>query len=261
MQILDSFLHPVIKPSEDGLFNISNDLLFKNLEYLKKQMSFNKIVKSNVILFNNELVESLPLNYKDFFYFSVLANFREYESDDYFEILIKKNVKNIVFHPYLQNIKKRDWNDCVEFVKKAERLEFIITICTAYGSKKIYDIDILPFALHIANNVKSPIIFSHCGGLKILDAMLIAENFKNIYFDTSFSLSYWVGSSVEKDIAFVINKIGVNRFLFGSDFPFVDMSKAIEDQIIFLNKWKFSSNETELVMKINAEELFSRFFL
>ena len=74
--------------------------------------------------------------------------------------------------------------------------------------------------------------------------MLIAENFKNIYFDTSFSLSYWVGSSVEKDIAFVINKIGVNRFLFGSDFPFVDISKAIEDQIIFLNKWKFSSNET-----------------
>ena len=53
----------------------------------------------------------------------------------------------------------------------------------------------------------------------------------------------------------------MNRFLFGSDFPFVDISKAIEDQIIFLNKWKFSSNETELVMKINAEELFSRFFL
>ena len=259
MEILDSFLHPITKPSEEGLFDISNSLLFKNLEYLKKQMSFNNVVKSNVILFNHELVESLTLNSKNF-YFSVLANFREYEDEEYFGLLIQKNVKNIVFHPYLQNITKRNWNDCINFAKKAETLGFIITICTAYGSKKIYDIDILPFALSIANNINSPIIFSHFGGLKILDAMLIAENFTNIYFDTSFSLSYWMGSSIEKDIAFVINKIGVNRFLFGSDFPFVNMSKTIEDHINFLNKWKFSSNETELVMKINAEELYARYF-
>ena len=188
----------------------------------------------------------------------MLADFRDKDNDHFFDTLAKKQFKSIVFHPYLQNIKSKDWNDCLSFAKKAENFGLIITICTAYGSKKIYDIDALPFSTFIAKNIKSPIIFSHCGGLKILDAMLISENFNNNYFDTSFSLSYWMGSSVEQDLAFVINKIGVNRFLFGSDFPFISLKKSIEDHFNFFEKWKFSQNEIQCIMNTNALELYDR---
>ncbi len=258
MQIIDSFLHPLLEPSEDNLFSISNSLLINNLNRVKSQMSLNNIIKGNIILFNSGLLKNLKLNFKKDFYFSILADFRDNNNDHFFDILAKKQIKSIVFHPYLQNIKSKDWNDCLSFAKKAENSGLIITICTAYGSKKIYDIDVLPFSLFITKNINSPIIFSHCGGLKILDAMLISENFDNIYFDTSFSLSYWLGSSVEQDLAFVINKIGINRFLFGSDFPFISMKKSIEDHFSFFDRWKFSFSEIECMMNRNALQLYDR---
>ena len=43
--------------------------------------------------------------------------------------------------------------------------------------------------------VKAPIIALHAGGGKVVEAMSIGLDCKNIYFDTSFSIPFWFGSS------------------------------------------------------------------
>ena len=68
--------------------------------------------------------------------------------------------------------------------------------------------------------------------------------------ETSFSLNYWIGSSVEQDIAFSIKKLGVERWLFGSDAPFIEIERAIKEQLNFFDKWKFSEKEIEKIFKI-----------
>ena len=148
----------LLEPSEDNLFLFQISSV-KNLKY-KSQMSLNNIIKGNIILFNSQLLKNFKFIFKKNFYFSMLADFRDNNNDHFFDTLAKKQFKSIVFHPYLQNIKSKDWNDCLSFAKKAEKFGLIITICTAYGSKKIYDIDVLPFDIYskkhkISNNLLS----------------------------------------------------------------------------------------------------------
>jgi predicted TIM-barrel fold metal-dependent hydrolase len=56
-----------------------------------------------------------------------------------------------------------------------------------------------------------------------------------LYFDSSFTLSYWKGSSVEQDFAFAIKKLGGDRVLFGSDYPYSDVGKELGLQNAFLD--------------------------
>ena len=158
----------------------------------------------------------------------------------------------LVVHPYLQNITDDNINTLVQHLVLCKHLNLPIFICTAIASAKMYKISPLKVASIIAENYTGPIILSHGGGLKVLEAMLIAQSYKNVYLDTSFSLPFWQGSSVEQDIAFAIKKIGSDRWLYGSDSPFVDEKKAINAHLKFLEKYQFSQKEIDQIMGQNC---------
>jgi predicted TIM-barrel fold metal-dependent hydrolase len=79
----------------------------------------------------------------------------------------------------------------------------------------------------MAKTVDSPIVLAHGGGAKIHEAFLTAETFENIYLDTSFSLPYWSGSSVEEDFAFAMREMDLDRWVWGTDIPFANVHDSI----------------------------------
>ena len=80
---------------------------------------------------------------------------------------------------------------------------------------------------------KIPIVIIHSGGLRVNKVMLLALENNNIFLDSSFSLPFYLGSSIEKDFAFAFKKIGTSRIFYGSDNPYMDPKLTLNNICIF----------------------------
>ncbi|RHX78266.1 hypothetical protein EHQ05_16540 [Leptospira yasudae] len=253
--IIDMFIHPILKPSEADLFNIDPNSVSKVSDHLAGAFQKNEISHGVICFFDIKFLKSRPhldafrKSRNDLLYsYSYLIDFR---SDDWLETLTfaaKEGFKSITFHSYLQEIKESEYDNVRTVCIEAEKLGLYINVCSAFGSKKIYKYYSLPLAVHILDAVSCPVLLVHAGGGKLIEALLIAEMYPNAYLETSFSVTFWKNSSVEIDLAYGIRKFGADRFMFGSDFPFVSLEIAIADHNIFFEKFAFGKNEIEQIM-------------
>jgi len=162
----------------------------------------------------------------------------------------------IKFHSYIQRIDSSLDKKISDICKFASDLGLLISICCSYGTKDLYKYNGVRIISELLNEISTPILALHAGGKKILDLMLIAEQSSNVYIDLSFSLSYYLGSSVENDIAFSINKLGSERWLYGSDHPYEDMSLSIKNIMKFFSRHKFSKSDIQNIMYRNGSKFF-----
>ncbi len=256
MKITDFFFHPIAKVSEADLFQVDTKSLCDYL--VDVDLSFDKLSISSGLLtvFSPHLIDWNKCAASDRVKFSVLLDFR---NPNIFQKLDQYNQfghKALVLHPYLQKITQSDWPRILCVAEYANKMGFFFIICTAYGSQDMYRYKVLPFVKEFAEGIDGSIVLAHCGGAKILEALLIADSHHNIFLETSFTLSYWNGSSIADDIAFAMKKLGSNRWLYGSDSPFIDFKKAIDDNINFLESRRFSDADIEQIMGKTACEYF-----
>ena len=158
-----------------------------------------------------------------------------------------------VLHPYLQDLSElQGLQQCISAGIIAGRPVFV---STAIGSQKMYRIFPLKVADAVAQLLSSPVVLAHAGGAKVLEALLIADANPHVYLETSFSLHYWQGSSVENDLAFAVKKLGSHRCLYGSDAPFCSEHEALEAHVNFFDKHNFSDSCVNNIMHQNAQQL------
>jgi|GEM_PF-6368385 predicted TIM-barrel fold metal-dependent hydrolase len=162
----------------------------------------------------------------------------------------------LVLHPYLQNLSGDVLPALGDLLAPYSEAGLPILICTAFGSRKMYRIKPLEVAAGLAERLAGPIVLVHGGGARVLEAMLLADAYPNIYLDTSFSLTYWLGSSVEQDFAFAMRKLGASRWMFGSDAPFWDQKNAIDSHLDFFRRHNFVLEDVAQIMGQTAKELF-----
>ncbi len=262
MRTIDMFLHPILQPSEESLFDLSN-VSFSQLTH-KLEVYFQEwnIDRGMLCLFDDRVLtgdrakENLSsLQSSNFLSLSYVADFRNKDGCDIVSVAAKLGFCSIAFHSYLQEIEAADFDKVLELAKVAEKLGLFICICSAYGSKKIYKYHSLPLAVHLAESVNCPIVLIHGGGAKILEAFLIADMFPNIYLETSFSLPYWMGSSIEMDFAYVMKKLGCHRWMYGSDAPFMSFEQSIQTHMEFFKKYNFSDRDIDNVLSGTAAKL------
>jgi predicted TIM-barrel fold metal-dependent hydrolase len=153
-------------------------------------------------------------------------------------------------------ISETDFKKVLNVCKFAEANRKIICIDGSFGTSKMYTYDNMKLACYIADHItKVPIIIIHSGGYRIMEAMLLAMDKKNVMLDTSFSLNYYLGSSLEQDYAFAYKRLGSRRMLFGSDIPYLDFKNTFSQQLDFFNRYKFSSEDMDLIFYKNAQRL------
>ena len=252
MRIVDCFVHPVTQPSEEALFAVDAATLTSDLPEIAGEMSALRVDRALLALFHPEIHGDAHQIAESQFVISTLADFRDRDALDRLRLAALNGVRSITFHPYLQDLKRDTWPIALDYAREAARLGMFICVCTAYGSRGIYHVEVLPFAAAVADAVDCPVVFSHCGGAKALDAMLVADAFPNVLMETSFSLSYWLGSSVEIDMAYAVRKLGPERWLYGSDAPFVPMDQALNDHLRFFERHGFGDAVVEAIMGGNA---------
>jgi len=188
--------------------------------------------------------------------FTVLGNIHNQAEAQRLECLKKAGIDAVKFHCYFQKIGEADFPKVMALAKVAVDLEMPIFIDTSYGSTGMYRYDNLRLAAFLLEEITTvPVVLLHSGGARILEAFLLADACPNVYLETSFSLPYYLGSSVERDMAFTYKKIA-ERVIYGSDFPYVDMDTSISKFITFSQSWGFSDSQVESFLNTNVKEVF-----
>jgi len=222
------------------------------------------IKAGNFMLFNQNIffeddMKNFIKNVKNDFkgsFFTALIDFRKPDIFTYLDKAISDGVDFIKFHSYNQKITESDFIDIVKVCQYVEERDIGICVDTSYGTSRMYEYDNLKLACFISDFItKVPIILLHTGGARVIEAMLLADEKKNIFLDTSFSIVYYLDSSLEKDFAYTYKKIGTNRVLYGSDTPYINLDESIRKTIDFLEKYHFTSYDIDNILSNNAMNL------
>jgi predicted TIM-barrel fold metal-dependent hydrolase len=130
---------------------------------------------------------------------------------------------------YEQEITPADYPALLRVAQEVERQHMFLTICATFGSKKMYAHDALAFASYLLQKgFSAPLILAHGGGSRAREALLLMDDAPNVYIDTSFTTTYWKGSTVINDLAHTIARFP-DRCFFGSDTPYVPWAQARAD--------------------------------
>lgn len=223
-----------------------------------------KIDSGNFMLFNEKLSPSEAHNFTSVVRgafpdarFTVLVDIHHKEESKRLEKLKKSGIDAVKFHCYFQSISESDFLKVMRLAKVAVDLEIPIFIDTSYGSTGMYRYDNLRLAAYLLEEITSvPVVLLHSGGARVLEAFLLADACPNVYLETSFTLPFYLGSSVERDLAFAYKKIE-ERVIYGSDFPYVDMDSSINTFTKFTQDWGFTNSQIDGFLNKNIKKVFN----
>lgn len=135
----------------------------------------------------------------------------------------------VKIHPRVQGVSVEDAlvRDVLDVLH--ERRTPVLFDCFPHG-KDIANPPLLPAAYQepAQRLAALPIVLAHAGGHKVLDAFHLVKAASNVVLEASFTLMYYRGASVERDLAFVIGNLRPGRIMYGSDFPSWGIGEYLE---------------------------------
>lgn len=115
--------------------------------------------------------------------------------------------------------------------------------------------DPLAFARLAKECPQTRIVLGHFGGHRCIDFMMLAKRIPNLWFDLSFSLLYYRGSSVPADLLYCCHSMRFSRVLFGTDYPDRPLDVSVRDSLALLDEHGVTGAERERLLWGNAKEL------
>jgi hypothetical protein len=191
--------------------------------------------------------------------FTQLLDFRRGGLDHALDRIEDSGIDGVKFHSYVQNIDEAAIPATLAAARLAAARRLFICVDASYGTTRMYDHDNLRLVALLVREIRNvPIIILHSGGARCWEAMLLALEAPNVYLETSFTLPYYRGSSIESDLAFIYRKVGIEKVLYASDFPYVPLDESFECIEQFLDRHRFSSKEKSAILGDNARQLLAR---
>lgn len=270
MKVFDFNIHLPYLKSDNVNDVIAQDMsldgegIIKGLTLHKDELK--KVNGGNFLLFNTRFFDenladsvcSKLAAVTNEFYITNLTDFRRHDIADYIHRAKAAGAAAVMFNSYLQCIEEKDFKSVLETCKIAEQLGLIICIDGSYGTSKMYTYPNMKLACFIADYItKTKIVIVHSGGYNIINAMWLALDKENVWLDTSFSLPYYIGSSLEADFAFAYKKMNYQKVVFGSDHPYISFQQALDNHKSFFEKFAFPDIAIEAILYKNAYHLFN----
>lgn len=167
-------------------------------------------------------------------------------------------VSGLKLHPRRQGFSAKDFPAVKALVEHAaDRGLPTLIDCFPYGKGALED-DSLELIAALGEAVpKASLIIAHMGGIRILEALIVARTSYTIYLDLSLIYSVYRGSHIEQDIFYAIRRIGPNRCLYGSDYPDVGLSDAYHAMREALDTRGFTAEDQEWIFGKTAESVLS----
>lgn len=260
MRVTDFNVHLPPVPNLEHELDLKAFAAAESLVEIGAEMQRNGVVDGNLMILDSDFLRSgehaLVIKARSLgLRCTVMVDPRDEDAFDLVDTGAQLGIVAVKLHPYLLDLYDRDYPKAYGLAEHAAAKGLMIAIDCSYGTRRMYDISGVRLAIALADRVQTPIIALHGGGPRVLDIMSLVLDSSNVYLDTSFSIPYWLGSSVEMDFAFAIRKIGVRRCLFGSDRPYIPQKDSIEQTLGFMQRHGFGEREQEQMMSDTARQL------
>lgn len=187
--------------------------------------------------------------------FTALIDFRRKDAPEAVALAASQGVRGLKFHSYFQRIAVEDFPAALAAARCAQAAGLFVCVDTSYGTSGMYRYDNLRLACLLAESLTCPIVLLHSGGLRVFEAMLLAEEHDHVFLETSFSPHYYRGSTVEENFRWAYRKLGAHRLLYGSDYPYLGLEESVREMRLFLEQSGFSEKDLAAVMLDNARSL------
>jgi predicted TIM-barrel fold metal-dependent hydrolase len=115
--------------------------------------------------------------------------------------------------------------------------------------------DVIQFMELAKKSPKTKIIFAHFGGHHCIDFMMMAKRLPNVYFDCSYSLLYYRGSSITQNIIYCMQSMGFERVFYGSDYPDRSIQNSLDLSLYEFKKFGVSDGDLKKIMGGNFAKL------
>lgn len=263
MRVIDFNIHLPLDPQAEQERDTSSYDVRLSLSRIATSMKELSVVGGNLMVLDTDFLDRDPRRVLD-----PLANMgltctlmidpRRADAFDRIEQAVELGIVGLKYHPYMLNLAPHDYPRAIAVAQHAAARGMWTAVDCSYGTLQVFAINGVHLVAALLQALRTPVIALHGGGRLVLEVMALAMEAPHLLIDTSFSLPFWFGSSVEQDFAFAMKKLGAHRWLFGSDHPYVPMGEAIQDTLAFFTRHGFASSEIERVMAGTAEELFSR---
>ena len=257
MPAIDMHLNPVEQPEHDAVTGVTGRGVRAACDHYAPLLAAQDVRRAVMVILNDAAIDDLEPP-PPMFAYAVAVDFRRADAVARLERARHAGAAALKFHPYLQRITRADYDAAAALSRHAERLGLFVMVCGSYGTRALEQHDGVRLAARLAGEVACPIVLSHGGGRQVLDAMLVAADAPQLLLETSFSVQYYEGSSVETDFAFAMRKLGASRWLYGSDAPFVALDRAPAQTLAFLDRHGFSAADADRIMYGTAAALLER---
>lgn len=189
--------------------------------------------------FGNKIIKGIVLDPRDLDIEKKLLEVKKY------------NVKLIKILPYEQSLFRKDYPKVCELAKLIQANNMVLTICGSYGTKFVFDTNGVEMAAEVLKSgYTGPLIIAHGGMVKCFEAYSLMAECPNVYIDVSFTISYWWGSRLVDDLAFIMKKMDYKRIFWGSD-TIHNFETEIKKFNEFCEKYNISYNDVERIKEKN----------
>ena len=250
--IIDTHLH---------LNNLVNDSAELAVNELLKQMNKSKVLRAIVIHLEDqgwskeEFSEAISKSKK----LHGFVNINPYSGNANKELrnsIEKLNFIGLKIHPRIQKIDLDDkrTDNLVRFAGEMN----IPVIIDAFpdGISLMEGFSVRKYALLAKKNPNTRFIWAHCGGHYVIDFMLAAKRFKNVFMDISYSLLYFMESNISKDIIYAMKSMKFDKIMYGSDYPDRTIKETITLSKKIMKKEKLNTKEMNKIFFLNAKNFF-----
>ncbi len=235
MAIIDMHTHILAQPKMEQELKIADGNVNAHLQELDKRLAAQGIEHAHVILLDERAVDKL-INIPPRLVLSLMVDFRKSTAHEMVKKAKAVGIKGIKILTYEQEITLNDHPAILRVAQEVERQGMFLTICSTFGSRKMYAHDAIALVSYLLQKgFSAPLIMAHAGGSRVREAFLLMEDNTNTYVDTSFTTTFWKGSTVIDDLAFLIKRYP-DRCFFGSDAPYVEWKQARTDAEELLKK-------------------------
>ncbi len=142
---------------------------------------------------------------------------------EYIRKLKRLGYVGIKIHPRLSGIRLSN-AILPALIKEANNHDLVVLLCTYFWDANESSYSNSPEGLHLllCEVPSEKIVLLHGGGVRLLEVMEIARQFKNTMLDLSFTLCKYEGSSLDMDIRYLFENFD-RRICIGSDSPEIDL--------------------------------------
>jgi len=260
-QIIDTHAH-IMLPGQERAFNPNVD---GTVEELRSQMDDSGVTMAGIMsivprdntevmqVYNNHILK-LAADTDEFFPIVSVHPLDGQSAIDELERVAELGAKALKLHPFFQGFDVADPKVLAVAKKAGEKGLPVIfdSISASDGGMvgKFVDIAIA--------NPDTTFVLAHMGGYRFHEMILFAVFAKgpfynnNVFFDLSAVIEIYADSPRQEDLLWTMREIGMDQFLFASDFPIFNLNKTRK----LVDSFGFTDEEKQKLYHDNAVKVF-----